>query len=101
MSRATYEANAPVRAPEFRRLAAVQKRRKPCDGKMVAAGPTPAQQFDFRPFGAGHRRAMQGWFSQIVIGVIVTVLGTVIANAVTGGRAGHHFVPSFHASSRH
>ncbi|WP_339085087.1 hypothetical protein [Hyphomicrobium sp. ghe19] len=43
---------------------------------------------------------MQGWFSQIVIGVIVTVLGTLIANAVTGGRAGHHFVPSFHASSQ-
>jgi len=43
---------------------------------------------------------MQGWFSQIVIGVIVTVLGTVIANAVTGGRASHHFIPSFHTSSR-
>ena len=40
---------------------------------------------------------MQGWFSQIVIGVIVTVLGTVIANGITGGRVGHHFVPGFYS----
>ncbi|HEY8129750.1 MAG TPA: hypothetical protein VIF39_13740 [Hyphomicrobium sp.] len=45
---------------------------------------------------------MQGWFSQIVIGVIVTVLGTVIANGITGGRVAHHFVPGFYSgSSRH
>jgi hypothetical protein len=50
--------------------------------------------------GVGHRRLMQGWFSQIVIGVVVTVLGTIIANAITGGRVGHHFVPGFY-SSRH
>ncbi|HET6389465.1 hypothetical protein [Hyphomicrobium sp.] len=43
---------------------------------------------------------MQGWFSQIVIGVIVTVLGTLIANAVTGGRGGHHFVSGYHGSRR-
>ena len=50
--------------------------------------------------GAGHRRAMQGWFSQIVIGVIVTVLGTLIANSVTGGRAGHHFASGYHGHRR-
>jgi hypothetical protein len=43
---------------------------------------------------------MQGLFSQIVVGIIVTVLGTIIANAVTGGRVGHHFVPSFYSSRR-
>jgi uncharacterized membrane protein YeaQ/YmgE (transglycosylase-associated protein family) len=41
---------------------------------------------------------MQGWFSQIVIGIIVTVIGTVIANALVGsGRGGHHFVPGIHS----
>jgi hypothetical protein len=38
---------------------------------------------------------MKGWFSQIVIGIIVTVVGTVIATAVIkgGGKAlfgGYH-----------
>ncbi|HVZ04235.1 hypothetical protein [Hyphomicrobium sp.] len=44
---------------------------------------------------------MQGWFSQIVIGIIVTVIGTVIANALVGGggRGGHHFVPGIHFGS--
>ncbi len=50
--------------------------------------------------GIRYRNVMQGWFSQIIIGVVVTVLGTIIANAITGSRAGHHFVPSFY-SSRH
>ncbi len=45
---------------------------------------------------------MQGWFSQIVIGVIVTVLGTLIANSLVGGRGGGHFFPAhFAGSSRH
>jgi hypothetical protein len=40
---------------------------------------------------------MRGVFSQIVIGIIVTVIGTVIANAVVGnGR--HHFLPGIHYS---
>jgi hypothetical protein len=40
---------------------------------------------------------MRGLFSQIVIGIIVTVLGTVIANAIVGGgRGGHHFLPGSH-----
>lgn len=39
---------------------------------------------------------MRGWMSQIVIGIIVTVVGTVIANAIIGGKgrgffAGSHF----------
>jgi hypothetical protein len=50
--------------------------------------------------GVGHRSFMQGWFSQIVIGVIVTVIGTVIANGLTGGRVGHHFAPGFYSSRR-
>ena len=31
---------------------------------------------------------MQGWFSQIVIGIIVTVVGTVIANSIVRGPGG-------------
>jgi hypothetical protein len=31
---------------------------------------------------------MRGWASQIVIGIIVTVVGTIIANAVTKGFGG-------------
>jgi hypothetical protein len=31
---------------------------------------------------------MHNWMSQIVIGIIVTVVGTVIANAIIGGKRG-------------
>jgi hypothetical protein len=41
--------------------------------------------------GRGHFHSMQGWFSQIAIGIIVTVIGTVIANALVGGGGGWHF----------
>jgi len=41
---------------------------------------------------------MQSWFSQIVIGIIVTVVGTVIANSIVGGRGGRHFIPGIHLS---
>jgi uncharacterized membrane protein YeaQ/YmgE (transglycosylase-associated protein family) len=41
---------------------------------------------------------MRGIFSQIVIGIIVTVVGTVIANALVGSGRGHHFVPGIHYS---
>jgi hypothetical protein len=34
---------------------------------------------------------MRSWFSQIVIGVIVTVVGTVIANGIIGGSKRHGF----------
>jgi hypothetical protein len=34
---------------------------------------------------------MKGWMSQIVIGIIVTVVGTVIANAIIRGNGGKHF----------
>ena len=34
---------------------------------------------------------MKGWTSQIVIGIIVTVVGTVIANAIIRGGSGKHF----------
>ncbi len=33
---------------------------------------------------------MRSWMSQIVIGIIVTVIGTVIANAIIGGGKGRH-----------
>lgn len=51
----------------------------------------------FSPFKRDSHRLMRGVFSQIVIGVIVTVIGTVIANAVVGnGRS--HFMPGSHFS---
>jgi hypothetical protein len=46
----------------------------------------------------GRRQHMQSWFSQIVIGIIVTVVGTVIANSIVGGRGGRHFIPGIHLS---
>jgi uncharacterized membrane protein YeaQ/YmgE (transglycosylase-associated protein family) len=42
---------------------------------------------------------MQGWFSQIVIGIIVTVVGTVIANSIVRGPGGRHFMSGVHFSS--
>ncbi len=49
---------------------------------------------------AGHRRIMQSLFSQIIIGVIVTVIGTLVTDAITGGHVSRHFgAPGFH--SRH
>lgn len=51
----------------------------------------------FLPFTRDSHRLMRGVFSQIVIGVIVTVIGTVIANAVVGnGR--YHLMPGSHYS---
>jgi hypothetical protein len=50
--------------------------------------------------GAGQRWIMRGLFSQIIIGVIVTVVGTLITDAVTGGHVGRHFAHGYHASSR-
>ena len=41
---------------------------------------------------------MRGWTSQIVIGIIVTVVGTVIANAIVGGGSGRHIVGGSHFS---
>jgi len=47
---------------------------------------------------------MRNWTSQIVIGIIVTVVGTVIANAVIGGGGRHVFggshFPGFARSGR-
>jgi hypothetical protein len=34
---------------------------------------------------------MRGWMSQIVIGIVVTVVGTVIADAIVGGKSRHVF----------
>jgi hypothetical protein len=34
---------------------------------------------------------MQNWMSQIVIGIIVTVVGTIIANAIISGKGGRNF----------
>jgi hypothetical protein len=43
---------------------------------------------------------MKDWIPQIVIGIVVTVVGTIIANAVVGGGHGRHYVPGVHAWSR-
>jgi hypothetical protein len=41
---------------------------------------------------------MRGWMSQIVIGIVVTVVGTVIANAIIGGGGGRHIFGGSHFS---
>jgi hypothetical protein len=41
---------------------------------------------------------MPNWLSQIVIGVIVTVLGTLIAHAIIAGKGGRHFLGGGHYS---
>jgi hypothetical protein len=41
---------------------------------------------------------MRAWMSQIVIGIIVTVAGTVIANAIMGGGGGRHVWGAGHFS---
>jgi len=43
-------------------------------------------------------RSMRAWTSQIVIGIIVTVVGTVIANAIIGGSGGRHIFGGSHFS---
>lgn len=34
---------------------------------------------------------MQNWMSQVVIGIIVTVVGTIIANSLVSGKGGRSF----------
>jgi hypothetical protein len=41
---------------------------------------------------------MKGLFSQIIVGIIVTVIGTIVANALVTGRGGRHFFHGFHLS---
>jgi hypothetical protein len=43
---------------------------------------------------------MRNWTSQIVIGIIVTVVGTVIANAIVGGSGRHVFGSHFSGPAR-
>ncbi len=45
---------------------------------------------------------MKGWLSQIVIGIIVTVIGTVIADSILRGSKGskHYFGGHFTSSAR-
>jgi hypothetical protein len=43
---------------------------------------------------------MKGWMSQIVIGIIVTVIGTVIANAILKGGGKRVFGSSYSRSWR-
>ena len=43
---------------------------------------------------------MRNWMSQIVIGIIVTVVGTVIANAIIGGPGKRHVFGCGHYSVR-
>jgi hypothetical protein len=43
---------------------------------------------------------MKDWIPQIIIGLIVTVVGTVLANAIVGGQSrGKHWSPRSHYSS--
>ncbi len=45
---------------------------------------------------------MKDWIPQIVIGIIVTVVGTVIANTIVGGHTRHAFPGShFSVLARH
>ena len=39
---------------------------------------------------------MRGWLSQIVVGIIVTVVGTVIAQAIVDGGRGRHLIGGSH-----
>lgn len=39
---------------------------------------------------------MKDWIPQIVIGIIVTVVGTVIANSIVSGGHGRHVLPGIH-----
>jgi hypothetical protein len=39
---------------------------------------------------------MKNWMSQIIIGIIVTVVGTLIANALIGGSKGKRFYGGKH-----
>ncbi len=41
---------------------------------------------------------MRDWMSQIVIGIIVTVVGTVIAHAIVSGHGGRSFLGGSHFS---
>lgn len=43
---------------------------------------------------------MRDWMSQIVIGIIVTVIGTVIANSFVGGKGRHVFDGHYSGSPR-
>jgi len=43
---------------------------------------------------------MKNLLSQIVIGVVVTVIGTVIANAIVSGGGKRHWTGSYHGVSR-
>ena len=52
-----------------------------------------------RPIGIqGAGTPMRGWFSQIIIGVIVTVIGTVLADAVIKGMGGRGLFGGGHYS---
>ena len=42
---------------------------------------------------------MKGWMSQIIIGIIVTVVGTVIANVVVKSMGGKGFFGGGHYAS--
>jgi hypothetical protein len=50
-----------------------------------------------RAVSAYGRTRMRDWASQIAIGVIVTVIGTVVANMIVGG-GGRHFSGGGHSS---
>lgn len=63
-----------------------------------AARPNSAHELRYPLNIATGGLGMKGWTSQIVIGIIVTVVGTVIANAIIRGAGGKHFVGGAHFS---
>lgn len=53
------------------------------------------------PSDRNMRVCMQSWLSQIIIGVIVTVIGTVLADALVARHHGRGFIPAIsHAGPR-
>ena len=64
----------------------------------IGRGLNPAIAPDYQPrpvrWGSGSRLEgpeMRSWLSQIVIGIIVAVIGTVIADVITKGGVRKHF----------
>ena len=77
---------------------ALGKLARPSKEVPTASGFSRRRRVHISAVGSGHRQRMQGWFSQIIIGIIVTVVGTVIANSIVRGPGGRHFMSGVHFS---
>jgi hypothetical protein len=72
----------------------------PCNSTAQSRVASTNKKLHSFAVGVGHRNVMQGWFGQIIIGVIVTVIGTLVADAISGGHMTRHFSHGYHASAR-